>query len=183
MMRWIRARQITIVIALVGALLLGGATAVLAAQNYASPGATHTQANRSEATGTTEPQATPESTSQRNQDGDQDDNSTGSDAQTLSGVIQSVSMDAHHLILLPNGQQETVTVAFDTRTEIDQEQGSSPLVAGAQVVVEVVKQADGTLYAIEISGSQQGGDDQGNDAGEHGHQEQSTPTPGADDHS
>lgn len=174
MIKWIRTRQVMVILALVGALLIGGATAVLAAQNYASPGAPHPQASSSEATGTPNPQATPEGTAQHDQDNDQDDTGTGSGEQTLQGVIQSVSMDTHHFVLLPDGQQATVTIAFDTKTEIDQEDGSSPLAAGTHVVVEVVKQADGTLSATEISRSQQGGD--------HERQDQPTSTPGAGDH-
>lgn len=163
MVRWIRTRQLIIITAVVGALLIGGAGAVLAAQNYASPGAAHTQASSSDATGTTNPQATPEATSQHDPDRDQDDDSrSGSDGQTLSGVIQSVSMESHRFVLLPDGQQGTVTIAFGTKTEIDQEDGASPLVAGTHVVAEVVKQEDGTLSAIEIRGSQPGGDGQGN---------------------
>lgn len=179
MVRWIRTRQLMIITAVVGALLIGGAGAVLAAQNYAGPGATRTQASASDATETT--QVTPESTAQQDQDHDQDDTRSGSDERTVSGVIQAVSMDTHRFVLLPDGQQAAVTVAFDTKTEIDQEQGTSPLAAGAHVVVEVVKQADGTLYADEIHGSQQGGDDQGTDGGEHDHQGQPTPTPGSGD--
>lgn len=85
----------------------------------------------------------------------------------MSGATQSVSMRSHRFVPLLDGQQGTVTTAFDTMTEIDQERGSWPLIAGAYIV-EVKKQAYGTLSAAEISGSQQGGDDQGTDAGEHG---------------
>jgi hypothetical protein len=70
-------------------------------------------------------------------------------------------MDTHHFVLRPDGQQATVTIAFDTTTEIDQEDGSSSPAAGTHVVVGVVKQADGTRSATEISRSQQGGDEQG----------------------
>lgn len=163
MVRWMRTRHLLVITAVVGALLIGGAGAVLAAQNAATPGTTHPPASASDATGTPNTHATPSRAAQQDQDNeqddhDQDDTSSGSGEHTVSGVIQSVNRDTHHLVLLPDGQQETVTIAFDTKTEIDQEQGASLLVAGTHVVVEVVKQADGTLYADEIHGSHQGGD-------------------------
>lgn len=76
-------------------------------------------------------------------------------------------MGSHRFVLLPDGQQGTVTTAFDTMTEIDREHDSLPLIAGAHIV-KVMKQANGTLSAADLSSSQQGGDDQGTDAGEHG---------------
>lgn len=178
MLRWMQARQVTVVIALVGALLLGGATAVLAAQSDASPGATHRRAGSSNPTETARPHATSESNSEH----DQDDNGTEQHGQTLLGVIQSVSIDAQSFVFLPDGQQKTLTIAFDPKTEIEREQGSSPLVAGGHVTIEVVKLADGFFYAAEIRGDHQGGDDQGDDSGEDGHQGQPTSTPGAGEH-
>ena len=182
MMSWIRARQITVVIALVGALLVGGATAVLAAQNYTNPGATRPLSSPLASTGTAKPQRTPESTAGHDQDNDQDDNGTEGEEQTLSGVIQSVNMDMHSFVLLPDGKQETLTIAFDTKTDMEQEQGASPLKSGAKVVAEVIKRADGSLYATEIKSSQKGEDDQGDNSGKDGHQDQSTPTPEGGEH-
>jgi hypothetical protein len=115
-----------------------------------------------------------------------DTNNNDQEDQQMVGVIQSVDQNAHTFVLLPDGQTTPVTIAFDAKTNIeDGHDGgqNAALAAGAHVRVEVVKQADGSLYAKEIKPADNQGDgDQngGNNGGDgDGHNGQPTPTPGS----
>ncbi len=102
--------------------------------------------------------------------------------QVLSGIVQSVNMGEHTFVLLPDGQASPVSIAFDDKTDLEQEHGVMPLVAGAHVVVEIIKRADGSLYATEIEGDKADHGDQGHDdVDDHGRDGQSLPAPGTDD--
>ena len=115
MVHWREARQVRVLKALIGGLLIGGATAAFATHISGNPGVTHSQARSSQATETAEPRATPEAPSQTDQEHEQDDTRSGSDEQTLQGVMQSVRMESHRFVLLPDGQREIGTIAFDTK--------------------------------------------------------------------
>ena len=100
-----------------------------------------------------------------------DENNNDQEDQTVPGVIQSLDMTAQTFVFLPDGQSATMTIAFDQHTNVEDGQKLAQLTAGEHVVVEIVKRADGTLYAKEIKNGQEdghdgsGGDDGGDNSG------------------
>src|SRR5579885_2999108 len=119
--------------------------------------------------------------------GDQEPTETGQPEQgedtTLTGTIQSIDITGQTFVLAPDDGSAAVTIAFDAKTNIDREDGDNggnPFVVGAHVRVEVVKRADGSLYAREIkldesghgdgdSNGQDGGSGDGDNGGSSGH--------------
>lgn len=98
--------------------------------------------------------------------------------QELTGAIQSIDTNGQTFVLLPDNGGAAITIAYDSRTRIEQEDHGTPFAAGAHVKVEVVKRADGSLYATEIKtgtddgdngqdGSGDGGSGGGNDGSGH----------------
>jgi hypothetical protein len=105
-------------------------------------------------------------------DNDNNDDNNGQEDEHLTGVIQSVDQGSQTFALLPDGQSASVTIAYDANTHVEDEHDDDnsgvALVAGAHVRVEVVKQADGSLYAREIgpvNDNQGNGDDHGGTSG------------------
>jgi hypothetical protein len=86
-------------------------------------------------------------------DNDDNDNNDQEDRH-LFGVIQSVDQGAQTFVFLQDGQTTPVTIAFDSKTNIEDEHDdghdNAILAAGAHVRVEVVTRSDGSLYAREI---------------------------------
>ncbi len=113
----------------------------------------------------------------------QDEQQEPGEDTTLIGTIQSIDTTGQTFVLAPDDGSAAVTIAFDARTNIDREDGDNggnPFVVGAHVRVEVVKRADGSLYAREIKldksgqgdgdgNGQDGGSGDGNDGGSSGH--------------
>jgi uncharacterized membrane protein YgcG len=89
---------------------------------------------------------------------DNNDNDNDQEDQKISGVIQSIDTTAQTFVFLPDGQTATMTIAFDRNTNTEDGLKLSQLAAGQHVVVEVVKRADGSLYAKEIKSGQDDGD-------------------------
>ncbi|HET8846771.1 MAG TPA: DUF5666 domain-containing protein [Ktedonobacteraceae bacterium] len=100
----------------------------------------------------------------------------------IEGVIQSIDNAALTFALLPSGKMQTITIAFDRKTRIEQEH--EQLDSGSQVLVEVVRRSGDILYATEIkpvkrvhqgpnpgddNGVNDGNDDHGNGDGSHHH--------------
>ncbi len=104
-------------------------------------------------------------------DNAQGDEDNGQEDQTVPGVIQSIDTTAQTFVFLPDGQTATMTIAYDKNTNVEDGQKLAQLAAGQHVVVEMVKRADGSLYAKEIKNGQDGdghdgkggSDDGGND--------------------
>lgn len=78
-------------------------------------------------------------------------NGPGVEDQQILGTIKSVTLTTQNFALLPDGKQSTITIAFDTHTNI--EGGNATLAAGKHVRVEVLHRPDGSLYATEINPS------------------------------
>lgn len=70
--------------------------------------------------------------------------------QELVGVVQSVDQAKQTFTLLPTGQAKAVTIAYDAHTSIHNDHRALPLTTGMHVIVHVVTNSDGTLYASEI---------------------------------
>lgn len=100
----------------------------------------------------------------------------------IQGTIQSIDNTAFTFVLLPDGKAQTITIAFDHNTRIEQENGQ--LGNGSYVLVEVIQRTGGVLYATEIklvdqiqqgqnpddkNGDNDVNDDHGNDSGGHRH--------------
>jgi cytochrome c-type biogenesis protein CcmE len=101
---------------------------------------------------------------------DDNQNGNGHEDQTIPGVIQSVDTTAKTFVFLPDGSTDTLTIAYDTHTEIEHENHAPALAAGRHVVLEVVKRADGSFYAREIkSGQDDGNGHDGNSGDDGGH--------------
>lgn len=122
-----------------------------------------------------------------NNDDDGNDDHGNNDEQELVGVIQSVDQNVQTFVLLPDGQMTPVTIAFDAKTNVEDEHddggNNAGLVAGAHVRVETITQSDGSLYAKEIKPAADnegdGGQEGNNNGGDgDGHNGQPTPTPG-----
>jgi hypothetical protein len=122
-------------------------------------------------------------------DNDGNDDNDNNGEHHLVGVIQSVDQNAQTFVLLPDGQTTTVTIAFDSQTNMEDEHDDggqrAGLAAGAHVEVETITRSDGSLYAKEIkpASNNEGDGDQGGDSGGDGHNGTPTPTatPGSGD--
>src|SRR5262249_50084044 len=70
--------------------------------------------------------------------------------QEIVGVIQSIDQGKHTFTLRPVNQKKTVTILFDTQTDMQSEEGTLHLAVGSRVEVETLVRSDGSLYAKEI---------------------------------
>ncbi len=97
--------------------------------------------------------------------------SSGVKNQSILGTIQSVDSTKQTFVLLPDAKKNPQTLSFDTKTTI--EGGKATLKAGVHVRVEVLKRADGSLYATEVErsptkpGNDDGVNDHEQDGGDH----------------
>lgn len=102
-------------------------------------------------------------------DNAQGDDGNGQEDQTIPGVIQSIDTAAQTFVFLPDGQTATMTIAYDKNTNVEDGQKLAQLAAGQHVVVEIVKRADGSLYAKEIKNGQDGDGHDGSGGDDGGH--------------
>jgi hypothetical protein len=168
MMNWQGPKRTALLVGAIALAILIGTGVVAAAQGHLAP---LTSGNSTQAAA----------------HGDQEPTETGQpepgEDTTLIGTIQSIDTTGQAFVLAPDDGSAAVTIAFDARTNIDREDGDNggnPFVVGAHVRVEVVKRADGSLYAREIKlnksgqgdgdgNGQDGGSGDGNDGGSSGH--------------
>ena len=88
---------------------------------------------------------------------------TGSpEKQEIGGVIQSIDQGKHTFTLLPVNQTKTVTITFDTHTDMQSEDGALHLAVGSRVEVHTLERSDGSLYAkeIELASESHGSDEE-----------------------
>lgn len=88
--------------------------------------------------------------------------------QELTGAVQSIDTSGQTFVLLPDNGGAAVTIAYDSQTRVEQEDHGTPFAAGAHVQVEVVKRADGSLYATEIKTGTDDGDNGQDGSGDGG---------------
>lgn len=150
----------------VAVMAIVGAGAAMASQNHVGPftssGSTGLHATAHDATETTSSVGTPTKEPGDGDDGanqNNEDNGDNGEDQELSGTVQSIDTGGQTFVLTPDNGGAAVTIAFDSKTQIEHEDNGTQFAAGAHVRVEVVKRADGSLYATEIKAGKDSGDD------------------------
>src|SRR5579883_1124246 len=139
MMNWQGPKRTALLVGAMALAILIGTGVVAAAQGHLAP---LTSGNSTQAAA----------------HGDQEPTETGQpepgEDTTLIGTIQSIDTTGQTFVLAPDDGSAAVTIAFDANTRAnDEEDGNNegnPFVVGAHVRVEVVKRADGSLYAKEV---------------------------------
>lgn len=170
MLFWNKTKRAALLVGAIALAILIGTGAVTAAQNHLGPfSSANSPASHSQSSlkGDSTAEPTGEPTDQPKSGEDENEND-----QDLAGTIKSVDTTGQTFVLAPDDGSAAVTIAFDSKTNIDNEDGnngSNPLVAGVHLTVEVVKRPDGSLYAAEISvGSDGHGDGENGSGGKDG---------------